>query len=48
MMEMPRSREPESTRSKIKARAPNGAVNLINVIGRPRINCEFGASLGDT
>ena len=47
MMEMPRSREPESTRLMIKARAKNGAVNLINEIGRPRINRKIGASWDD-
>ena len=37
MMEMPRSREPESTRSKIKARAQMGAVDRVSEIARWRL-----------
>ena len=37
MIEMPRSREPKSTRSRIKARAQMGAIDHVSEIERSRL-----------
>ena len=47
MMDIPRSREPESTRSKIKARAQMGAVDRVSEIERLRL-IAISAIVGDT
>ena len=47
MMEMPRSRELESARSKIKARAPMGPVDHVSEIEPLRL-IAISAIVGDT